>query len=523
MLALCGALLATAWTAAATAEPAQPVPAVEARVTYVSGATVYLDAGTEAGLYEGAIVEVLRGDEVLARLTVTYVTARRASASPVGPDPLPPVAVGDTVRFTPRSAEIPPPAAAGPPVHSERRAASLRGAGVHGRIGLRWLGVRDDVQDFSQPALDLRVTGTAIGGTPFDFDADLRPRRTYRSRTDGTSEDTSSNRIYSLMGAWRPGPFRLAVGRQMSPALGPLVLLDGLSGEYRARRVAAGFFAGTEPAPDDLSFDSDTRDYGIYVEGTSAPGATTRFWVNGGAVSSRTDGEINRDFVYATGRLVRGGFQGFALQEVDVNRGWRKEAEGSSFTRSGSFVSLRQRFARSWSVQGGWDSRRNVRIYRDVVTPETEFDDAYREGIFGGLEWRSRRWLAGADHRSTSGGEAGSAHATTLRFGTMGWTSAGIDARARLTDYSGPYVEGLLVAASTGIGLLDGRLHVDAHGGVRDEQETTELADSYTVQWIGSEVELIAGRRLLFTLSYDRTSGGGEDNDQVYLTSSWRF
>jgi hypothetical protein len=497
--------------------------AEEARITYVSGNTVYFDAGLDRGVGEGDPVEVVRDGQVVGRLRVTYLTSSRASAEPEGD--VPALAVGDVVRFTPREAAPASPATPGAAPESRPRR-SLAEAGISGRVGVRWLYVKDRTArggDFSQPALDLRLVGRQVGGAPVDFAVDLRPRKTYRNAADGTSEDTSSNRIYQMNASWRPGPFRLVVGRQSSPSVAPLSLYDGLLFEYRLPRFAVGGFYGTEPDPEDWSYASDVKDAGVFVETGSAPGAPTRWSLGLGAVSSTEQSEVNRDFVYLSGRIVHGGFSGILLQQVDYNRGWRKDVEDSSFTRTGSFVSLRWRAGEAWSLFGGWDSRRNVRLYRDFVTPVTDFDDAYRQGYWGGAQWLGDgRWLVGADARFSRGGSAGSADAFTLNLGAVNLTTLDLDVRLRGTHYTGPYLDGDL--ASLAVSLDAGeRVRLEAHGGVRDEQDNFFVGESRTVHWIGAGADFLVQRRLWATLNYDRTAGGDEDNDQVYASVSWRF
>jgi hypothetical protein len=506
------------------AMPLAPALADEAKVTYVSGSTVYLEAGSENGLAVGALIELVRSGQVVAQLRVTYVTGKRATATPEGASPE--LVVGDVVRFTP--AAPPATAAAGAPAAAatESTEKKVHDAGIRGRIGFSFLAVRDNSglgQDFTQPSLDLRVTGTQVGGAPFDFDIDLRPRRTYRTRFDGVKDDTSSNRFYSLMGAWRPGDFKLAFGRQMNPSLGPIVLFDGLLGEYRHERFAAGVFAGTEPDPVSYGFDSGTRDYGAYFEGTSAPGAKTRYWLDGGLLSSTTQGEVNRDMAYFAGRVIHGGFTSYLLQQVDINRGWRKTAEGSDFTNSGTFVSLRYSFAQSWSIGAGYDSRRNVRVYRDFVTPATEFDDAYRQGYWAGIDWRPKgHWLIGLDARASRGGSAGSADSDSLVLGATNWTKVALDVTVRGTHYTGPYLDGTLYVVSASFDL-GSRVRWEFRGGGRNETDNNLFQTTRSVMWYGTELQVMPWRHAFLTLAWDRTSGGEENNDQAYATLSWRF
>ena len=57
----------------------------------------------------------------------------------------------------------------------------------------------------------------------------------------------------------------------------------------------------------------------------------------------------------------------------------------------------------SVSLNAGWDSRRNVRLYRDLVSPATDFDDTYRQGYWGGVEWRPKgKWMWAEASAATS-------------------------------------------------------------------------------------------------------------------------
>ena len=47
--------------------------------------------------------------------------------------------------------------------------------------------------------------------------------------------------------------------------------------------------------------------------------------------------------------------------------------------------------------------------------------------------------------------------------------------------------------------------------------------ESRSVSWFGAGADFLLHRRLWATVSYDRSGGGDEDNDQVYGSVSWRF
>jgi len=505
----------------------EPVPGT-AHVTYVSGTSVYIDAGADDGLAVGDAIELIGDGAAVGKFNATYVTSDKATCAPDGP--VPEVKIGDAVRFTPRPKPVP---AAGTSSVATRETASSRSgenafrrAGMRGRIGVRYLWVKDRSgfgEDFSQPSLDLLLTGTQIGGAPVDLTIDARARHTYLTPTGGTSSNYGVDHIDQANVAWRPGSFRLAFGRLVSPTLAVVSLFDGVVAEYLHKGWSAGVLAGTQPNPVTYSFSSDVRQYGAYGGWSSDAAKTTRWHVGFGAIASSENGQINRDFTYVEARVTHPVVNAYVQQQVDVNRGWRKDAEGTSVTPSATFVMIHVRPAPSWSVDGGYDSRRNVLLYPDLITPVTTFDDATRQGYWLGAAWRPEgRWLVGVDARRSTGGTAGTATSYTLRLGALNMTKEQIDVQLRGTRYTGPGLDGYLAAVS-GSMSLGSRVRLDLHGGVRQDSGLLSALETETINWYGTLLDVIIGRSMYFNLSYDITSGGDEDNDQGYAAFSWRF
>ncbi len=505
---------------------AAEVPALQ--VTYVAGDSVYVGSGAEEGFGPGDRLEVVRAGAPVATLRVAEVTAHRSRCAAETTDGE--VRVGDSVRLAPASAAASPDPSAAPSAStSSKPARDSRPFGLGGRVGLRYLYVRrtGDIEGgYRQPALDLRLNGHELGGSPVGLDVDVRARRTYRTDASGNTDSEDRNRVYRLAATYgRPGDaFRFGLGRQFVPSLSVMSLFDGGYAEYRKERWAVGGMIGTEPDPVHWSYSNDVRDFGAFYEYGNAAAAERRWAVTAGAVSSSQNGEINRDFVFLQGRYDDRKLSAWLAQEVDYNRGWRKTAEnGSTFTSTSTFASLRYRFGEALSIRGGYDDRRSVRLYRDVETPETDFDDAYRQGYWAGLEGRvGRHVLWGADGRRSQGGTAGAADSYTGTLGVVGYTRFGLGARARSTSYRSESVEGWLHSLSLSADLADWT-RLELHGGVRIENGATLWVPEGNLNWFGVEWDAYAGRRWLISLTADRNRGAGEDNDQYYANVSWRF
>ena len=86
-LALCGPRMARA------------VDPAEAAITYVTTSTVYVDAGTGAGLAKGDVVKVFRDGVFVTALEVTAISTKRAACRRA--DPTVELVVGDRIRFHP--------------------------------------------------------------------------------------------------------------------------------------------------------------------------------------------------------------------------------------------------------------------------------------------------------------------------------------------------------------------------------------------------------------------------------------
>jgi hypothetical protein len=552
-----GTLVAMAVAAAllAPALAAQRLEPVITRVTFVSGTSVYLAAGERDGLRIGQQVELIRGGEIAAVLEVEELSTRRAIAR--APEDAPEVRVGDFIRFVPYAlAEAPEPEpeeilereaedeeepAPGGEVELPRRAAPApreRGwwprwerLGVRGRIGLRYLTVQDKTglgEDFSQPALDLRLDADRIGGSAFSFRVDVRARRTYRTRFDGDDETDSRTRTYRLAGSWQQpggGPWRVTVGRQYSPELATVNVFDGVLVQYGRERWRAGVFTGSEPEPEDWGFDTDVMAHGAYLQLLRGTPERIAWELTTGVIGSYADSEVNREWLYVQGVVRTGSLSVFAQQEVDVYRDWRKEAEEDTVSATSTFVSALYRVTDRLDVRAGYDNRRNVRLYRDRITPVTEFDDSFRRGGWAGVSFRPlRRLRVGADLRHSSGGLGGDADALTLRGSLDGLTALGLRVLARATRYENERAEGWLQALS--LGAQPGRRWtVEVSAGLRREDavDPGRFARDRDLHWFGLDVDVLIVRSWYALVALESARGADEDNDQAYLSLTYRF
>ena len=188
-----------------------------------------------------------------------------------------------------------------------------------------------------------------------------------------------------------------------------------------------------------------------------------------------------------------------------------------------TFAFVQYHLTQDLTLDAGFDNRRNVRLYRDVVNPETAFDDTYRQGAWAGL-WvqLARRFRLGLDGRSSSGGPAGDANSYTLSFSADGLTRLGMGLRTRTTYYTSPQLSGVLQSAALGLAPGD-RLRLELNGGLRAEQDALAGPGTVTVTWVGADADVTLARAWYVMISATRQRGGVDGYDQVYGGLSLRF
>jgi len=513
-----GVLLLALWaTTLAAQDSASTGPA---RVTYVVGGSYYINKGRQDGLVEGSEVFILHGDSTVAQLRVQYLSSHQSVCQLVEGNPA--IQVGDQVRFTPA-------VAAAPVTHNTVRGttpSSRPETGLlHGRIGARYLVVKDGAGNvgYGQPAADLRLAGQNLWNSGLGIDLDFRARRTTSTLSDGSTLVDGRARAYEANLFWQrtTSPWRATIGRQFAQSLSALSLFDGALIELDKQRWGAGVFAGTQPDPD-LGFSTDMKQGGGFV-GVHHRQATEAWAVTTGVIGSYFKGKANREFAYVQASFYNPRLSLFGSQELDYYQPWKVDAgEKAPLSLTSTYLTGNLRLNRLVSLYGGYDTRRNVRLYEDVVNPVTQFDDEYRQGAWGGIAFNGPRWRIGADGRSSFGGPAGTATSFTATGGLYQLTSFGLGVNGRVTRYTNPRLDGWLYALSAGAQLA-GPLHLELNGGVQQENEPLAFPTQRSISWLGADLDITLGGSWYLLLSGSRENTSGNHTDQLYSSLTWRF
>jgi hypothetical protein len=246
-----------------------------------------------------------------------------------------------------------------------------------------------------------------------------------------------------------------------------------------------------------------------------------------GLVDSYEQGTVNREFFYLQGQYHGPAFSAFMSQEVDYNRAWKvSEAGESTWSPTATFVSLNYRPSSKVALFGGYDNRRNVRLYEDRVTPLTEFDESHRQGAWAGA-WihAGGHFLLGADARRSDGGPNGTADSWSAHLGADGMGSAAVSLDGRATRYTNDTSDGWIYAAEFGTNV--GRwTHFGASLGQLEENHPDDPDLDRKLQWYGFDLDFLIGRTWFVILSLEKNrgiDGNPEGNTQGFLGISWRF
>jgi len=520
--ALVGALLPVPGAAQGAAAPAW------SRIMYISGTTIYLEVGSKDGLTERSTLDVVRAGEVVARLRVTALSSSRAAC-----EEMPPaieLAVGDSVRFVAEKVASVESAGGARPSSSaaaDADARRRRGTPLRGRVGLRYLVVAPDVGapgGLTQPAFDLRLDGERLGGTGFGVSADMRAQRTQYASSGAAARPTANHtRVYQAALAWNAASsgLRFTAGRQLAGALSSVGIFDGLAADYDRAHWSTGGFAGAQPDVQSFGLSGRVREYGLYGQWHTRLPTPQSAALTVGGVGSYAGSTIDREYAFA--RFTSNGptLSVYATQELDFNRGWKRDVEHASTTPTATFASIHFTPTRSLTLFGGFDNRRSVRLYRDHLDPEIAFDDAFREGTWGGVTFAALRSVRlSIDRRDSRGGASGTAGSTTVTGSVSGLTRARLGLRARATTFAGTQSSGTLMSGAVDVDPW-GFLRLEANGGARS---TTPVGSAATrLTWWGVDADIGIGRSLYVILSTYREHDAGRGSLQTYASISWRF
>jgi hypothetical protein len=502
-------------------------------VSYLSSEYVYLDAGADQGLAAGMRVRVTRGNAAIAELEVAFVAGRSASCRVVATTGE--IKPHDTVTFriepTPE-VEIAPPTAQRlrAPGRERTPVAGDVGLDLQGNVGLLW----DHIADRSGPGLesDLLTLPFRLQAHGLGHGVELRARGSLRRETrDGYSAATPAlewrNRILEVA-LVRDDPrntWNYAIGRigsRVAAAAGPF---DGFRADRRiSGAVLVGVFAGFAPEWGSLGFGTDDRLGGVTFQWNRRSADDRMLDVVVAAVGRYSESEISRECLAMTTTWRRGNrLSLLQAAEVDLNRGWRKDAAGRTLFLSSFALNGRWQATTPVALSLGWDDREPVRTWETRSLPDSLFEDAGRRGLSAGVNWRLGRGrsldLRGSLRRDDLADAL--VRSWNSRLYLTAFPVGGLNFDVSVRQFDGPHLAGW--SPSAGL-AYNSRRGVDLRvaGGYCGYADRGGRAPRST-SWceLGGTADLAAGWSL--GVQFHRDWGGGLNGDRWLLEWRRRF
>jgi hypothetical protein len=346
-----------------------------------------------------------------------------------------------------------------------------------------------------------------------------RTRLYHRSQPLSTEPDTDEwTHLLGEVGVYFPsGGQRDAIGfgRVLNPYIRGLGYMDGAYASLRVGpHVSLGAAGGLDPDIHDSSMQTDRQKYGMFVAYENGSHSTKRLASTLAFSGSYADGTINREFGYiqnvvSFARRV----SIYHSMEVDVNRGWRKDAGEKSVSFSNTYLTANAQVSRWMALDASYDARRNIRDFRTHDSPDSLFDDALSTGYGGGITLNfphsvRLRTRAGVRHREDQdwSNRYGSASLTAGQFPLRGHSvtaAFSVSDTPFITGYRPTFTYRLPVTRHTRVSL--------GVGGYLYEQETGKTRSTFGDLGVFQTL----GRR--YYLSGNLRRMGGDSLDSVLL------
>jgi hypothetical protein len=186
-----------------------------------------------------------------------------------------------------------------------------------------------------------------------------------------------------------------------------------------------------------------------------------------------------------------------------------------------TFLLSRFQITPTFSLRAGFDNRRNVRLYRDRFTPETEFDDRYRMGAWGGagLDVAHHLRLDGDYRRHDGSSGPSDTWSGGLELYQLGPMHGLV--RGRASRFQSPSSTSDLLSLALGFDPMVGS-HLEASGGSRTTRDQL-VGIEERVLWEGADLDVALGLRWYLVASYERDHSDLETLEQLQAGLSWRF
>lgn len=376
------------------------------KINYLSKDFVYLKAGRSDGLGKGDTLDIQRAEKKIAMVVVEFASDFSSSCRIASQaNPKDPVVRGDMARFKgklvfdtipigkerdsliSRVRELPVIHVQG---DAEPTFARARG-NVAYQMYLEKGFVGDSLQ-ITRQNVRVNLNMSEIPGTHYSMRLDMYSSQTNNLYSVASQDQAWDHRVNQFAFGYNNPATKVTyeIGRVIPDKISSIGYIDGGVVTLRASESQyIGAFGGNIPRVLYYQVPVLTQKYGGYygVDFDAGPSAKFENTVGWGGEYDGTI--ISREFIN-----LRNSFQFFRnlslsqISEIDVNRDWRREKAGSTFSLSSMFANANLKATNTLSFGVQYDTRQN---YYQLITrslADSLFDNATRMGLKGNLYWR---------------------------------------------------------------------------------------------------------------------------------------
>jgi hypothetical protein len=520
------------------------------QLKYVAEGSVYLGAGSRAGLAQGMKLTVRRkGEEgVVAELVVTAVAEASAvcevksvngqlkvgDVAELSPEDVQGVQVAMSASHARKYAQV-VSFTEGDPLDEEVRAKVEHPPlpeinRVRGRIGVEYNAFRDRSgagMFSSQEGLVFRADMTRIGGSYWNLTGFWRGR--LNSTVGGTAEQQTLydliNRTYHLTlyydnpkSAWVAG-----FGRFYLPWAASLDTIDGgYFGRRLGSHVTAGIFAGSTPDPTSWNYNPNREMAGAFVNYSGGDFQSLRYSTTEGLALSRIHWRPERQYAFFENTITyRNYLSIYHSAEVDDYRvAETPQQKGVGLSRS--FLTVRIQPVKFLSFDLSHNYFQNVPTFDPTLIGTGLLDKLLFQGLSGGVRFDLPYRVSLYASLGRSNTSADTRRSLNQMYGvTLGkiWRT-GIRADARFTRFDSSFGSGtykILILSRQ----LGESLRLDAQVG--QQNYTSALTAQNRSIFFTGDGDFAITRHYFFGGGATVYRGQIQNYDQVYFNLGYRF
>ncbi len=544
--------------AAATVASAQtPVSQTTFHVRQVAAGSVYLDAGSTAGLAEGMTLTVKRlppgealvNAKAVAEIVVAAV-ARNSALCDVSPGGQP-IQEGDLAELSASDAQLVEMLRTSgsqhgyaqivsftgdeDPIEDELRAAVPRPPlpevnRLRGRVLFDYGGLQDHASggtNLQQVGLAVRADMTRLGGSYWNLSGYWRGRINTRSGAPQTQSLLDlMNRTYHLSLYYNNPRSRntFGFGRLLVPWASSLSTIDG---GYYARRLKGGWvggaFAGTTPDPTAWNYDPNRQIAGVFTSVEKGRFDNWRYTGTVGVALTRIHWRPEREYLFLENAVFyRSVFSVFHNVEIDRLKQGRLGTPQSEVRPSRSFLTVRFQPSERISFDLTHNYFRWVPSFDSRLVGTGLVDQLLFQGLSGGFRLMLTKQL-GVSATLGRDSKNGDAKPSWNRMYGVTWRRipwVAMRADARYARFDSSFGSGTYSSVDLSREMAE-NFRVELQAG---RQDVRSGLSSQSRAWFGNcQLQYLVGTHYILGGGLILYRGNVEDYNQYFLTLGYRF